>query len=68
MLDDPRVQPYGSDEHEVTTDSGDAVRVLPNDVMGWGLYTGERLELVLTEHGPAIGYASVEAAITAVLA
>ncbi|GAA0494363.1 hypothetical protein Ade02nite_20370 [Paractinoplanes deccanensis] len=65
ILDDPCVQPFGGG-FEVTTDAG-PVRVLPNEALGWGLYVGDRLNLVMTSSGPAIGFQSAEAAIEAVL-
>nr|WP_221374460.1 hypothetical protein [Actinoplanes polyasparticus] len=67
ILSDSRVKPFGADGHEVTTDQG-VFRILPNDALGWGIYTGEHLNLVMTESGPAIGFESAEAAIKALLA
>ncbi len=66
ILNDSRVKPFGVDGHEVTTD-GDPVRVLPNKLMGWGLYTGDRLDVVFIDGAAAIGYESAEAAVEAVL-
>jgi hypothetical protein len=66
ILDDPRVKPLGADGYQVATDTG-IVNVLHSDMLGWGLYTGPRLEMVITGSGPAIGIVSAEAAIKAVL-
>jgi hypothetical protein len=66
ILNDPRVQKFGEDGYEVDTTDG-PIRVLPNEAMGWGLYVGPRLDLVMTPAGPAIGYESAEDAVGAVL-
>lgn len=68
ILDDPRVTRFGdSGGYEVTTDGGDMFRVLPNEAMGWGIYYGPNLDLLITQSGPAIGIGSAEEAIGALL-
>jgi len=67
ILNDPRVKPFGSSGgYEITTDDG-SIQVLPNDALGWGLYVGTNLDLIMTGSGPAIGFESAEDAIGAVL-
>jgi hypothetical protein len=47
---------YGTDGYTVHRD-GTNYRVLPNDAMGWGVFTGDRLDMV------GNGWASAEGAI-----
>ncbi len=42
-------------------------RVLPNEAMGWGIYTGPNLDLVFGDNGPAIGFGDADTAIGALL-
>lgn len=66
ILNDPRVKPFGTDGHEVTTDNG-VFQVLPSEALGWGLYVGPKLDMVFSSGGPVIGFESAEAVIEAVL-
>jgi hypothetical protein len=50
------VQRFGADGYTVHRDGTD-YRVLPNDAMGWGVFTGHHLNMV------GIGWTSAEAAI-----
>jgi hypothetical protein len=65
ILNDPRVTAR-SDGYAISTDNG-PIYALPNDALGWGLYHGPRLDMVMNLSGPAIGLASAEAAVEAVL-
>lgn len=65
VLNDPRVEVCG-DGFTVSRDNN-VFRVLPNEVLGWGIYRGAKLELVVDGNGPAIGYNSAAEAISVVL-
>lgn len=66
MINDPRVTAFGGDGYEVTTSTG-TFRVLNAGVMGWGVYTGSNLDLVVTDTGPAIGAADGDELVKALL-
>ncbi len=63
---DPRVSPFGGDGWEVSTSQG-VYRVLNSGLMGWGVYTGQNLDLVFTDSGPAIGAENADDLIRALL-
>jgi hypothetical protein len=65
ILNDPWVTKSGVG-YTVNGTAG-TVHVLPNEVLGWGLYAGEHLDLVITSDGPLIGYALVEDAVNTAL-
>lgn len=61
---DPRVRREG--KGYVVTAGGTEYRVLHSG-LGWALYTGPNLDLVMTRGRPAAGYRDADAAIAAVL-
>jgi hypothetical protein len=55
-LHDPRVSAFGGDGYTVRA-AGTDYQVLHTDAFGWGVYTGDNLDIVITEQGGmAIGY------------
>jgi len=50
----------------VVTAAGTEYHVLHSG-LGWALYTGPNLDLVMTRNGPAAGYRDADAAIAAIL-
>lgn len=63
---DPRVTRTGTG-FTVTTGDTD-YRILPNDTLGWGIYTGPNLDLVIFDSGVlALGFHTADKAIKALI-
>lgn len=65
-ITDPRVSTYGGSGYEVTTKDG-VYRVLDSGVLGWGVYTGQNLDLVFSPDGPVIGAAGPDELVAGLL-
>ncbi len=63
ILNDPQVTEAG-DGYKVAATAG-PMHVLPNDTLGWGVYSGPNGDLVTTTQGPLIGWTSAEPAVEA---
>ena len=63
---DSRVTARENGGWDVTTSQG-TYHVLDSEALGWGIFTGQNLDLVFTDGGPVLGAAEPQGLIDALL-